>query len=63
MFGVLATLPDASSSLASLGAWSNPLLNELMPFVFLAGGLLLGVALVIFLIRGVGMVANYIRGG
>lgn len=58
MYGVLFTLPDATSTLASVGAYSSPLFSDFLPLINLIGGfalpviiVLLAVAAVTFLIR------------
>lgn len=39
MFGVLFTLPDASTTYAAVGAYSSPLLTEFLPLIYLIAGI------------------------
>lgn len=54
MYGFLATLPSGTSTLAQIGAYSSPVFDDLLPFAVFAAGLIVGVALVAFIIVSVG---------
>lgn len=41
-------LPSATSTLASLGSYSLPLVSDLLPLLYFAGGIFLGVAIIGF---------------
>jgi hypothetical protein len=47
------TLPTATSTLASVGAWSAPFFDELIPAGYLVAGFLVGGILVNFVIIGI----------
>jgi len=47
----LATMPTSSQFMASIGAWSSPFFNDLLPFAIFAIGILLGALLIYFLIH------------
>jgi hypothetical protein len=58
MLGVLFTLPDATSSLAAIGAYSSPILTDFLPLFNLIAGfglpivvVLLAVAALAYLVR------------
>lgn len=53
MYGILFTLPDASTTLASVGAYSGPISSDLMPLVFLSVGVFLGLFIVGWIISAV----------
>jgi len=46
----LASLPDASTLLTDVGAYSSPIVTDLMPFVYFSVGIFLGFAILTFLI-------------
>lgn len=46
MFGTLFNLPSASSSIASIGEYSAPLVTDFLPFVFIVVGFALGILVV-----------------
>ena len=43
-------LPSATTTLAGLQQWSNPMFQALLPYGYLAGGVLIGVGLIGFVI-------------
>jgi len=43
MLGVLFTVPDATTSLASISEWSSPLFTEFWPYAMIAIGIFLGI--------------------
>lgn len=51
LYGLLATLPSGTSTLAGIGEYSSPLFEDLLPFALFAMGIIAGVALVGFLIN------------
>jgi len=53
MLGILFTLPDASTTLASVGAYSSPIMTDLLPIAILGIGVFLGFFIVQFLIGAV----------
>lgn len=53
MFGVLFTLPDASTTLASVGAYSSPVFSDLFPILELIVGIGLAIAIVIWIAEAV----------
>lgn len=48
----LATLPSATTLIASTSEWSSPIFNDLLPFAIVIIGIALGVGLVLLLIKG-----------
>jgi len=47
----LFTIPNATELLSGVGAYSLPFASDLMPLVYVAGGLALAVGVVVFIIR------------
>jgi len=47
----LATLPNPGDMLTSVGVWSSPLFNDLLPFAIYAIGFIVGIFLVRFIIH------------
>jgi len=58
MIGVLATLPSGGAILANIGSYSNPIFEELMPFLWLIFGLVFAPLLIIVLIRAIGTLVH-----
>lgn len=53
MYGILFTLPAASTTLADVGAYSEPIASDLMPIVFLGLGVFLGLFIIAWMISAV----------
>lgn len=51
MFSILFQIPDASTTLNGLGGYSLPLFSELLPLVYLVGGIFLAIGVVVYLIH------------
>lgn len=49
--GVLFTLPDATSTLTAIGAYSSPLFDDFFPLALLIAGILLPILAVTLIIR------------
>lgn len=49
----LAVLPSSTTFLADIGEWSSPIFSDLLPFGTFAIGVILGVALIGFIIAAV----------
>jgi len=49
-FGVLITLPSASTTLAGIGAYSSPLFDEFLPVIYLVMGILIPVMVTVLII-------------
>lgn len=49
----IITVPDASSTLASIGAWSSPIFNAFSPIIWIAAGLAVGALIVAFLLESI----------
>lgn len=56
-------LPAATTTLSGLSSWSNPMFQALLPYGYMAAGVLIGVALIIFLIYLGGLLLHHLRGG
>jgi len=50
LFGVLITLPSASTTLAGVGAYSEPLFTEFLPIIYLVLGILIPVLVAVLII-------------
>lgn len=61
LMSVIATLPSSTQFIASIGEWSSPLFNDLLPFGIFAIGILLGVGLISFIIIIVSKVVDKIK--
>jgi len=53
MFYNLVSLPNATEFLASTTDWASPIFSDLLPFVYVVGGLSIGVAIILFLIKAI----------
>lgn len=47
---MLASLPSGTTLMANLAVYSSPLFDQLLPFVYFAGGLIVGAGLAWFII-------------
>jgi len=50
LFGVLITLPDASTTLNGIGAYSAPMFDEFLPLIYLVLGILIPVLIATLII-------------
>lgn len=50
----LVSLPEPTDFLASTTEWSSPIFTDLLPFVYLAAGLAVGIGLVALIIHWFG---------
>jgi len=50
MYGLLFTLPSASSLLSDIGSTSEPVFQEFLPIATLAIGFLLGLFAIVFIV-------------
>lgn len=50
LFGTLFTLPDASTTLSNLGAYSVPVVSDFLPLIYVVGGISLALLVVGFVI-------------
>lgn len=50
MYGILFTLPDASTTLNGIGAYSAPIFSDFLPLIELVVGIGLAVAIIAWLI-------------
>jgi len=55
MFGLLFTLPDASTTMNGLGDYSKPVVTDFLPVIYVIGGIVLGLLITRFII---GMLQN-----
>lgn len=60
---IMPTLPAATSTLSGISEWSNPMFQALLPYGYMAAGVLIGVGLIIFLIWLGGYLLHHLRGG
>ena len=51
IFGTLFTLPDASTTLSNLGAYSTPVASDFMPLFYLLGGIALAILIVVVIVK------------
>lgn len=51
MLGTLFTLDSASTTMASLGAYSTPIVTDFLPIVYVVGGIALGIFVVVLIIK------------
>lgn len=50
----LVNLPTPTNFLASTTEWSSPFFDEFLPFIYLAGGLAIGIGVVALIIHWLG---------
>ena len=55
-------LPSASTTLASIKQWSQPMFDSLSPYGFMAAGVIIGVGIIWFLIWIAGAVYHKLTG-
>lgn len=53
LFGTLFTIPDATTTLSDVGAWSGPLFTDLWPLVMMIGGIALALGIAFSIIRAI----------
>jgi hypothetical protein len=58
----MPTLPGATTTLAGMGAWSQPVFEGMLPYAYFAGGVLLGVGIILFIIYIATTVVSHMRG-
>lgn len=58
----MPVLPSASSTLEGMGEWSQPIFTALWPYALFAGGVLLAVGLIWFIINLAGHATNKMKG-
>lgn len=58
----MPTLPSATSTLNGMGAWSQPMFDSLWPYALFAGGLILAVGIIVFIIRIAGHASDKMGG-
>lgn len=58
----MPVLPSATTTLSGLSDWAQPIFNSLLPYAYFAGGVLLGVGIILFLIFITTMVVHHLRG-
>lgn len=51
MLGILFTLPDATTTLNGIGAYSTPIFSDFMPFIELVLGIIFAFFAVLWIIR------------
>lgn len=49
--GTLFTMPDATTTLAAVGAWSSPVFNDFLPLIEMVLGILIVAFIIFILIR------------
>lgn len=55
-------LPSATTTLSSIKEWSNPMFQSLLPYAYLAMGILVGIGLILFLVYLGSLVLHHLRG-
>ena len=56
------TVPDATSTLASIGDYAGPMFNELLPIILIGLGLLIGGGIIVYVARMVMRGTNKVIG-
>lgn len=59
----MPTLPGATTTLSGMAAWGQPVFDSLLPYAYFAGGILLAVGIIGFLIFLAARAAHHMRGG
>jgi len=57
----MPVLPTASTTLAGMGEWAQPVFNSMLPYAYFAGGILLGLGLILFIIWGASTIFHHIK--
>lgn len=55
-------LPGPTTSLAGIKEWANPVFVDLLPYAYLAAGLILAVGLIWFLVRLASHTTDHMKG-
>jgi len=58
----MPTLPAASSTLAGIAEWSQPMFDSMKPYAYMAAGVLIGVGIILFVIYIGSMILHHMRG-
>jgi len=58
----MPVLPEATTTLEGMSAWSQPMFNSMFPYALFAGGVILAVGIIIFIIRIAGHATDKMGG-
>ena len=58
----MPVLPGATTTLSSMSAWAQPFFDSLWPYAVFAGGVLLSVGIIMFIIRLAGHASDKMGG-
>lgn len=58
----MPTLPGATTTLANLSEWSQPIFTAMWPYAMFAGGVILGIGLIVLVIKLASLAASHMKG-